>query len=68
MTTNIVTNQYDTEIDFDAAVKLMDDEICAYLNERLAPCSNQEFFSAYEIEHAKKFGQDWELSKENPVW
>lgn len=64
----ITINQHGTEIDFDAAVKLMDDEICAALHDRLAPCTNQEFFSAYEIEHAKKFGQEWELSKDIPVW
>jgi hypothetical protein len=30
--------------------------------------SEQEFFSTYEVEHEKKYGEEWELSKKNPVW
>ena len=46
----------------------MDDEICAELHERLAPCTDQEFFTAYEKAHEEKFGEEWELSKANPCW
>ena len=46
----------------------MDDEICEELHNLLAPCSDQEFFSAYEKAHEKKYGEEWELSKENPCW
>lgn len=62
-----VINLGGKEIDFEAAVYLMDNEI----RERLAEIdwnSNQEFFSAYEKEHAKKYNEEWELSKANPVW
>ena len=61
-----VLNISGTEIDYDAAVALMDDELCEELNGELAPCTEQEFFCAYEAAHAAKFGEEWELSKENP--
>lgn len=64
----MVKNISGCEIDFDAAVALMDDELREELNSDLAPCSDQEFFTAYEAAHAKKFGEEWELSKANPVW
>lgn len=63
-----VINMNGTEIDYDAAVELMDDEIREDLNFELAPCTNQEFFTAYEKAHAEKYGEEWELSKENPCY
>ena len=63
-----VINLNGTEINFDAAVQMMDDDIREELHADLAPCSDQEFFSAYEKAHAEKFGEEWELSKENPCW
>ena len=61
-----VINMNGTEINYDAAVELMDDEIresiCGTVD------SEQEFFTAYEKEHAKKYGEEWELSKENPCY
>lgn len=63
-----VININGTEIDYDAAVALMDGELCEELNGELAPCTEQEFFSAYEAAHAAKFGEEWELSKENPCY
>lgn len=65
---SMVKNVSGCEIDFAAAVALMDDELCEELNSTLAPCSDQEFFTAYEAAHAEKFGEEWELSKANPVW
>ena len=44
---------------FECAVPLMDDEIREMLNEELAPCSEQKFFTAYEQEHLKKFGVEF---------
>lgn len=64
----MVTNKNGTEIYFDSAVELMDDEIREELHYMLAPCTEQEFFSAYEYAHAQKFGAEWELSKANPTW
>jgi len=64
----LVENMNGTEIDFGSAVELMDDEIREQLHDDMAPCSEQEFFTAYEKAHLAKFGKEWELSKENPVW
>ena len=63
-----VTNMNGTEINYEAAVELMDDEICESLNFELSPCTEQEFFTAYENAHAEKYGEEWELSKENPCY
>ena len=61
-----VINMNGTEINYEAAVELMDDEIresiCGTVD------SEQEFFTAYEKEHAKKYGEGWELSKGNPCY
>ena len=54
-----VINQDGKLIDFDAAVQLMDDDIRERLHEEMAPCTPQEFYSAYveahEIEHHENF-------------
>lgn len=63
-----VINKEGAEINFDAAVALMDDDIREQVNNDLAPCTEQDFFTAYETAHAKKFGAEWELSKANPTW
>lgn len=63
-----VINSAGTEIDYNAVVNYMDDEIRETLHEELAPCTEQEFFTAYEKAHLEKYGEEWELSKENPVW
>jgi hypothetical protein len=65
---NIVVNEYGVEIDFDAAVNLMDDKIREELHREMAPCTAQEFFDAYCKAHHEIFGEEWELSKRNPVW
>ena len=65
--TNVI-NRNGAKVNFDAAVELMDDDICAELNKTLAPCKEQEFFSAYEKSHEEKYGHVWELSKEHPVY
>ena len=61
-----VINMNGTEINFEAAVVLMDDEIresiCGTVD------SEQEFLTAYEKAHAEKYGEEWELSKENPCY
>lgn len=63
-----VINANGTSIDFDAAVALMDDELRESIHAELSPCTEQEFFSAYEAAHAEKFGEEWELSKANPCF
>lgn len=63
-----VINANGVAVDYDTAVVMMDDEIREQLSAELAPCSAQEFFSAYEIAHAEEYGEVWELSKKNPVY
>lgn len=63
-----VINMNGTEINYEAAVELMDDEICESLNFEIAPCTEQEFFTAYEKAHIEKYGEEWELSKDNPCY
>ncbi len=45
------------EISMEAAVNLMDDEIREQLHQKMAPCSDLEFLTAYLEEHFKKYGQ-----------
>lgn len=64
-----VTNQNGTKIYWNVAVEMMDDDIREELALELSPCTEQEFFAAYEKAHAEKYGEDdWELSKANPVY
>lgn len=62
-----VVNAGGHAIDYEFAVWHMDDDIRERLHADLAPCTAQEFFTAYEQAHAEEFGEEWELSKENPV-
>lgn len=64
----MVKNLNGTEICYDAAVVLMDDDLREELHRELAPCTEQEFFSTYEKAHAEKYGEEWELSKANPCY
>lgn len=64
----VVINENGAEIDYEAAVNLMDDAIREKLHMELAPCTEQEFFHAYEIAYAEEYGEEWELSKKNPVY
>lgn len=63
-----VVNANGTIVDYDVAVSLMDDETREALHMELAPCTEQEFFTAYENAHIEKFGEEWELSKQNPCY
>lgn len=63
-----VTNFWDVEIDFDAAVALVDDDIREEIAKELAPCTEQEFFDAYCKAHEDKYGEEWELAKRNPCY
>ena len=63
-----IINRNGYEMDYDAAVNMMDDDLREELCAQLAPCTEQEFFTAYEVAHAEKFGEWWELSKGNPCW
>ena len=62
----MVINMNGTEINYETAVELMDDEIRESIFGTVD--SEQEFFTAYEKAHAEKYGDEWELSKENPCY
>ena len=64
----IVKNNYGTEIEWNAALALMDDDLREELSADLASCTEQEFFEAYAKAHENKFGEEWELAKENPCY
>lgn len=63
-----VINSYGVEINYDAAVELMDDETREAVCADLAPCTEQEFFNAYAAAHLVKFGEDWELDTAHPQY
>lgn len=46
-------------VDFDLAETYMDDEIQERLHKHIIPYEEQKFFSAYEKEHYKKFGESF---------
>ena len=63
-----VKNYWDNQINYDAAVEMMDDEIREELAYEIAPCTDQEFFDAYCELHKKKFREEFCLNEENPIY
>ena len=63
-----VININGTEIIWESAFELMDDEIANEIANMAGIDTEQEYMTAYEKAHAEKFGEEWELSKENPVY
>lgn len=57
-----VTDQSGNQIDYESAVLLMDDAIREQLHDALAPCSPQEFYNAYVLQHRAKFHDDFVVS------
>lgn len=55
----VLLNGY--EVDFDAAVSMMEDELREELHNKLAPCSDQDFIDAYAEAHQAKFGEQFEI-------
>ena len=49
------------EVDFEACVFMMDDEIREDLHADLAPCTEQEFLDAYAERHVEKYGENFEI-------
>lgn len=47
------------EVDFEAAVMLMDDQLREELHRELAPCAPQEFLDEYVRRHRAKYGEDF---------
>lgn len=61
-----VTNSYGVEVPFDAAVRVMDDEVREEVHASLAPCSEQAFFDAYAKAHAERFGEEFAFDAPAP--
>lgn len=49
------------EIDFDAAVALMDNDIREELHAELSPCTEQRFFNAYLEQHYADYGEEFKI-------
>ena len=50
------------EVDFDACVNLMDDEIRELVHAELAPCTDQEFVDRYCELHSEKYnGEEYTI-------
>lgn len=56
MKTVIVNNQ---EVDFDAVVNLMDDDIREATHRQFAPCTDQQFVEAYMFAHFVEFDSEF---------
>lgn len=64
-----IVNMYGQELDFEAIVQYMDDEIRERLHGELSPCEPQYFYEAYCVEHFRKFGEIFFTEEsENIVW
>lgn len=63
-----VKDYYGNNVNFDAAVEYMDDEIREQLHNQLTPCTEQEFFDAYAKAHAKKFNDEEFAPYYNHAW
>lgn len=63
-----VINSCGAAVDYAAAVALMDAETAEKVHTQIAPCTPQDFFTAYCAEHLAKFGEMFELDKINPVY
>lgn len=48
--------------DWDTIVGYMDDDIREELHMMMAPCAKEEFLRAYEAEHLKRYGEEYEIS------
>lgn len=46
---------------YNAAVNLMDDEIREELHRELAPCTDEEFLTAYMEAHEEKYGEEFQI-------
>ena len=57
-----------TPDEWDNIIEVMNDDLREELSNKLSPCSEQDFFTAYAYAHADRFGEEWELDKPSPNW
>ena len=49
------------EVDFDACVNMMDDDLREQAHTELAPCTEQEFIDRYCQLHFDKYGEEFQV-------
>jgi hypothetical protein len=59
MATTVLLNG--EQVDFDACVNLMDDDLRELVHRDIAPCSDQQFLDEYCKRHFDKYGEDFTL-------
>jgi len=62
-----VINSYGIEVDFDAAVAIMDDELREEIHAQFAPCSEQKFFDEYVKAHEARFWGEFPADSRDPM-
>lgn len=62
-----VINSYGIEVDFDAAVAIMDDELREEIHTQFAPCSEQKFFDEYVKAHEARFLGEFPADSRDPM-
>lgn len=63
-----IINAAGNEVDFAAAVELMDDAVRESVHAEVAPCTDQEFFDAYCAAHLDEFGEEFVPNVERGQW
>jgi hypothetical protein len=63
-----IRNEWGREIDYEAAVALMDDDIREQMASEGEWPEGESFFNEYARRHLARFGQEFEPAKRNPVW
>lgn len=56
-----IIDQNGNKIDYEAAVSLMDDNICEELHGEIAPCTDQEFYDAYCEQHKEVYKEEFRV-------
>ena len=51
----------DCEVNFDACVAMMDDDLREEIHNEIAPCTNQEFIDKYAKRHEVKYGESFQI-------
>ena len=63
-----VVNSYGYEVDFDAAVEIMDDELREEIHNKFAPCTEQKFFEEYSKAHEERFLGEFPPDSRDLAW
>ena len=51
----------DCEVNFDACVAMMDDDLREEIHSEIAPCTDQEFIDEYAKRHEAKFDEPFQI-------